>query len=354
MNEAILELRQIRENNLRESARVVELWISYIEPKLHRLGQEKWTLLEQVLIAALDVGNLDIAQVCLGHLRRRFPDSSRVNRLYGMCLETTHRFDEARALYSQVLEKDTTNSVARKRLIAIHKAQGRINEAIEELNKYLKIFMSDSEAWGELGEMYLAQGDYKHAAFCVEELILANPHNHLLHQRLGEIKYSEGGQENLEIARAYFAHACRLNPKSVRALYGLLLVATNLSGKLSEKALTALADESNGQQRDQQYTLMADGSGGKGKAPFDSKRENQRLIGWATRQLAAIYLEAGLEVPISITPLTKGTSGKTNSSSALGGKSPHRGDYAALPSMLEGLSMTATQGESPVQRKKLH
>ncbi len=47
--------------------------------------------------------------------------------------------------------------------------------------------MSDTEAWGELADMYLAQGDYKHAAFCTEELMLANPHNHLVHERFAEV-----------------------------------------------------------------------------------------------------------------------------------------------------------------------
>lgn len=49
--------------------------------------------------------------------------------------------------------------------------------------------MADVEAWSELSDLYLAQGDFKHAAFCVEEMILANPHNHLLHERLAEVKF---------------------------------------------------------------------------------------------------------------------------------------------------------------------
>ncbi len=49
--------------------------------------------------------------------------------------------------------------------------------------------MSDTEAWGELADMYLAQGDYKHAAFCTEELMLANPRNHLVHERFAEVWY---------------------------------------------------------------------------------------------------------------------------------------------------------------------
>lgn len=51
--------------------------------------------------------------------------------------------------------------------------------------------MSDQEAWHELCDLYLQEQEYGKAAVCVEELILHNPHNHLLHQRYAEIKYSQ-------------------------------------------------------------------------------------------------------------------------------------------------------------------
>ncbi|VDM00041.1 unnamed protein product [Schistocephalus solidus] len=132
---ALAELRRIRESGLRSNSRVVEIWCKDVEPKSHKLGQEKWVILEQVFVAALDVGNGEVAKV------------------------------------------------ARKRFIAILKAQGQIKEAVDELNN----FMADTEAWGELADLYLQQGDFKHAAFCVEEMMLASPHNHLLHQRLAEV-----------------------------------------------------------------------------------------------------------------------------------------------------------------------
>ena len=40
-----------------------------------------------------------------------------------------------------------------------------------------------------------------------------------------QIKYSMGGTENLEMARSYFAQACKLNPNNMRAQLGLLLVS---------------------------------------------------------------------------------------------------------------------------------
>jgi len=34
----------------------------------------------------------------------------------------------------------------------------------------------------------------------------------------------QGGYENLEIARSYYAQAAKLNPNNIRAVYGLILV----------------------------------------------------------------------------------------------------------------------------------
>lgn len=50
--------------------------------------------------------------------------------------------------------------------------------------------MSDQEAWHELCNLYLAEAEFSKAAFCMEELLLHNPHSHLYHQRLAEIRYT--------------------------------------------------------------------------------------------------------------------------------------------------------------------
>lgn len=53
-------------------------------------------------------------------------------------------------------------------------AQGQRLEAIRELNEYLSTFVNDTEAWMQLSDLYLQESDYTRAAFCFEELILAN------------------------------------------------------------------------------------------------------------------------------------------------------------------------------------
>ena len=51
--------------------------------------------------------------------------------------------------------------------------------------------MSDNEAWLELCDLYLKEGEFSKASFCMEELIMSNPHNHLYITRYAEIKYTQ-------------------------------------------------------------------------------------------------------------------------------------------------------------------
>lgn len=86
-------------------------------------------------------------------------------------------------------------------------------------------FMSDQEAWSELCDLYLSEGEYNRAVFCAEELVLHTPHNFFVHQRLGDIRYTMGGIENLKLALAYYSQALKLNASSMRSLFGLFLVS---------------------------------------------------------------------------------------------------------------------------------
>jgi tetratricopeptide (TPR) repeat protein len=223
------KLRTWRENNDRKSREIVEIWMRNLELNIQKFGKEKPLVLEQVCIAALDCNKLVIAQKCIQELYKDFPKSLRVKKYEAMFLEAQEKFDDALELLEAIIKQDETNSGAKKRKIAILKAQSKNVEAIKELADYLKIFMADVEAWQELSELYIIEQDFNKAAFCLEELILHNPHNHLLHQRYADIKYTQGGLENIELARSYYCQALKLNPKNIRALYGLYLATTALA-----------------------------------------------------------------------------------------------------------------------------
>ncbi|ALC47888.1 CG17556, partial [Drosophila busckii] len=223
------QFRKWREESERHSDDVVQLWIAVLEDKVHKTGNERHLILEQVIVAALDTARLDIATKCIKELSVEFPGSLRVMKFKAMRLEAMEQYDAANELLDNIIEKDQTNAAPRKRKIAILKARGRRMDAIKELNSYLKKFMSDQEAWQELCNLYMGQGDYGKAAFCMEEVLLHNPHSHLVHQRLADIRYTMGGIDNVEIARTYYSQAIKLNPHNLRALYGLYLCCSNLA-----------------------------------------------------------------------------------------------------------------------------
>ncbi|XKL62742.1 hypothetical protein PGB90_002575 [Kerria lacca] len=228
-------LRTYREQNCRQSQTVVDIWDSVLKKSIDKLGDEKYVVWEQVCISSLDCNRIDIANECLLQLSNKFPNSYRVRLLEELLLEYLERYDEALDLLDAMIHDDETNASPRKRKIAILKAKGRNAEAIKELNEYLKKFMIDQDAWNELCDLYLNEQEYAKAAFCMEELILQNPHNHLFHLRFAEIKYTQGGIDNLELALAYYCQALKLSPSNMRALFGLYLSAKyiSLSSKLT-------------------------------------------------------------------------------------------------------------------------
>ncbi|CAB1333622.1 unnamed protein product [Coregonus sp. 'balchen'] len=126
---------------------------------------------------------------------------------------------------------------ARKRKISILKAQGKSAEAIRELNEYLE--------------------HYGKAAFCLEELMMTNPHNHLYCEQYAEVKYTQGGLENLELSRKYFAQALKLNNRNMRALFGLYMSASHIA---ASPKVNATVKKSNVKQS-QSHTLISQGTG---------------------------------------------------------------------------------------------
>ena len=186
-SEAREALRILREDNVRRSDDVIDIWEAFIQNcnPGNDLGDERWMILEQVVVAGFDTHRHDVVDACLKELSTMFDidSSQRMRRLRAMKFEMLERYDDALDILDTILEEDDSNSQARKRKIAILKAQGENGKAILELVKYLKEFMADGEAWMELCDLYILEQEYAKAAFCCEELILQHPHNHLYYQR---------------------------------------------------------------------------------------------------------------------------------------------------------------------------
>ncbi|XP_059829326.1 ER membrane protein complex subunit 2 isoform X2 [Hypanus sabinus] len=255
------KLRKWRDENYRNSEQIADVGEELINDYASKLGDDIWIIYEQVMIAALDCSRDNLATQCLHELRKQFPGSHRVKRLTGMRYESLERYDDANKMYDGILQDDPTNTAARKRKIAILKAQGKTTEAIRELNEYLEQFVGDQEAWHELAELYINEHDYGKAAFCLEELMMTNPHNHLYCQHYAEVKYTQGGFENLEISRKYFSQALKLNNRNMRALFGLYMSASHIASNP--------------------------------KANAKIKKDNLRYATWAAMQINKAYQLAG-------------------------------------------------------------
>ena len=245
MQSAVNQLRQYREENSRSHDEAIELWSTILSKHdLSTLGDEKWLILEQIFKSALHCSQQALASDCLQQLTNQFkPTSRRVSILRAMFHEFTEEYDKAQEIYSTLLAENDTDAVVWKRQISLLKGQNRIRDAIRELDNYLKLYQvnrtlskkhslhrfrfplqADHEGWSELCDLYLSERDYDKAAFCAEELLLANPHNHLYHERYASICYTN---RDYDKARTYYFSTIQLNPTNMRALFGILLTSIN-------------------------------------------------------------------------------------------------------------------------------
>ena len=62
-----------------------------------------------------------------------------------------------------------------KRRIALLRSLGKINGAIDALVDLLDASPTDIEAWSELADLYLSQGFFAQAEYCLEEILLVAP-----------------------------------------------------------------------------------------------------------------------------------------------------------------------------------
>lgn len=222
----------LRKLKIRRSDNVLKFGLPILDNSSRRskLGDDEWTLYEQVALAAMDCQRLDVAKECIATLRKNFPDSLRVGRLEGMLLEAKGSWTDADNVYTRLLEDNPLDQVILKRKVAVAKARGNISGAIESLNKYLETFMADHDAWRELAEIYVSQQMYKQAAFCYEELILCQPTVPLYHLAYAEVLYTLGGLENIQTAKKYYASTIDLTGgKNTRALFGICLCSFAIS-----------------------------------------------------------------------------------------------------------------------------
>lgn len=67
--------------------------------------------------AAMDAGDLLVAEANVSNLRQKFPSSQRVRQLEGMLAEARGQFAAAEVIYKGMVEANPANQLARKRQV---------------------------------------------------------------------------------------------------------------------------------------------------------------------------------------------------------------------------------------------
>jgi tetratricopeptide (TPR) repeat protein len=155
-------LRYVRAHQLRDPNLVVTSGKILLESK--SLGDaERLASLEQICIAACDIGDLDLAESCLDSIVNPSEsnnkslvvtkESARYRKLLGLCLEAAGNYESAAKVYDILLQDNPSNAYAAKRKYCILAAQpGKETDAMKALDEYLSKHPGDLAAWNQMAE----------------------------------------------------------------------------------------------------------------------------------------------------------------------------------------------------------
>ncbi|KAL8696622.1 MAG: hypothetical protein Q9201_007569 [Fulgogasparrea decipioides] len=221
---------------------------------------ELWTTYENLLYSCLRTGDDKAAHFCLEKLAERFgKNNERVMGLRGLYQEAMA--DDSPAMmqmlqeYDGILSEDPTNTPIKKRRVALLRSLSRQGDAINALIELLEASPTDIEAWAELSELYVSQGYYQQAEFCLEEILLSAPNAWNIHARLGEVLYISAATSQDQIGSLVesvrrFCRSIELCDGYLRGCYGLKLASERLLAAVAPGNSTDVVTSTGGNSSD--------------------------------------------------------------------------------------------------------
>ncbi|CAL1709947.1 unnamed protein product [Somion occarium] len=152
-------------------------------------GDEGWDLIEKLALAALDQGEVQVADECLKLLSDKFPGSPRVEVLTGIRMEVTESSEIALSFYDELLATDSSNAAIWRRKAAVLRRQGKIDQAVQELSSMLDTFYTEVEGWIELADLYNCCHQYAYALQSLSHALLLAPQNPFHFLQFAETAY---------------------------------------------------------------------------------------------------------------------------------------------------------------------
>jgi len=190
---ALRKLATYRTQNNRASQETFDKGVIILKSNVaNTMGDEGWAFLEQLALAAIDVGRIDVADRCLQLLSDKFPGSPRVDCLAGIRLEATQTPEVALKYYQDLLNEDPANVPIWKRQISVYRRMGKVEKAVDELSQFLDTFYTDVEGWLELADIYSSCNQYTYALQSLSHVLLLAPQNPFYVLQAAETAYTAG------------------------------------------------------------------------------------------------------------------------------------------------------------------
>ncbi|GMK54657.1 hypothetical protein CspeluHIS016_0112430 [Cutaneotrichosporon spelunceum] len=210
------------------------------------LGDAEWSVREQLAIAALDLGQVSLANAEIRALETRFPRSPRVDILLGLKLEARGELLRAGEVYKLLLQKDETNVSALQRFVALAPTR---EETITRLLKYLDTFYADPQGWSLLAELYADAGAYAQSLTALGHLMVLQTWDSMAVERTAETAYTMG---DYQLALKYYLRAVEMETPPTgkpdghrsRAWWGVKMSSRRLLESKAKKIGTAVPDNS--------------------------------------------------------------------------------------------------------------
>ncbi|GAA5897104.1 Emc2p [Sporobolomyces salmoneus] len=198
----LTRLEEIRTSRSRVPREVFELGQKLVENGwINNQSNQGWIVKEQLAVAALECGQLELASVLIDRLDAQFPskESQRILSLKGMLFEAKGDLESARQLYEQRLKEKETDVLIRKRLISLHLSTPlnvttttslSRQEGIRLLVEYCDTSYVDAEAWMLLSKSYSELGLYDQSLSASNHSLLLQPQNPFLLLQHAELSYT--------------------------------------------------------------------------------------------------------------------------------------------------------------------
>ncbi|THG99441.1 hypothetical protein EW145_g7267 [Phellinidium pouzarii] len=199
---SLQKLASFRAQNSRQSLETVEHGTILLKnKKATSADPDACAWLEQLVLAAIDVGRLSIADECIASLKEKFPGSPRVDVLIGIRKEATLPAQDVLAYYDGLLDSDEANAAAWKRKVSILRRMGDVSRAVDELSAFVDTYYTDVEGWLELADIYSSCNQYDSALSALQHVLLLAPQNPFYVLQAAEVAYTAG---DITLATKFF------------------------------------------------------------------------------------------------------------------------------------------------------